>query len=295
MTDGALELTHRRIFIVPTKRGLGLVLLIVILLLIAFIYNNNLAYLLTFLLASVFIITMLHTFKNLIGLVVQAGQTKSVFAGEAAGFDIHIDNPKRIARTHLQIQLDKAHSFSLAAHSKTCITLYSPAHKRGWHELPKVTLFSTYPLGLFYAWSPMRFNTKALVYPKPSNLDLPFPQTPDASGENGFQLKGADDFYGLQQYQAGDAIKHIHWKAFAKGQGLYSKQYAGATVSKEIWLYYYYAGGYTVEERLSQLCRWVLDAERAEIRYGLVLPNSKLNPDCGSVHFRQCLEALALL
>ena len=295
MTDNAVELTHRRIFIIPTKRGLGLVLLIVILLLIAFVYNNNLAYLLTFLLASVFVITMIHTFKSLIGLVIQAGQTKSVFAGEAAGFDIHIENPKRIERTHLQIQIDKAQSFTLIANSKTCITLYSIAHKRGWHELPKVTLFSTYPLGLFYAWSPMRFNVKALVYPKPSTLDLPFPQTPDASGDTGFQLKGADDFYGLQQYQAGDAIKHIHWKAFAKGQGLYSKQYAGATVSKEIWLHYDYAAGYTIEERLSQLCRWVLDAERAEIRYGLVLPNLKLNPDCGSVHFRQCLEALALL
>lgn len=295
MTDGAVTLTHRRIFIVPTQRGLGLVLLIVILLLIAFVYNNNLAYLLGFLLVSVFIITMIHTFKNLIGLNVQAGQTKSVFAGEATGFDLHIENPKRIERAHLQIQLDKPQSFSLTANSKTCITVYALAQKRGWHHLPKVTLFSTYPLGLFYAWSPIRFNVKALVYPKPSTLDLPFPQTPDASGDTGFQLKGADDFYGLQQYQAGDAIKHIHWKAFAKGQGLYSKQYAGATVSKEIWLNYEYAAGYTIEERLSQLCRWVLDAERAEIRYGLILPNIKLNPDYGANHFRQCLEALALL
>ena len=293
--DDAIELTHQRIFILPTQRGLGLVLLIVILLLIAFIYHNNLAYLLTFLLASVFFITMLHTFKSLIGLVVQAGQTKSVFAGEAAGFDIHINNPKPIQRVHLQIKLDKAQSFTLASESKTCITLYSLTRQRGWHSLNTVTLFSTYPLGLFYAWSPIRFNVKALVYPKPSNLELPFPNTPATDGDLGALRKGSDDFYGLQQYQAGDAIKHIHWKAFAKGQGLFSKQYSGATISQEVWLHYDYAAGYNIEERLSQLCRWVLDAERAEIRYGLVLPNLKLDPDCGAIHYRQCLEALALL
>lgn len=79
----------------PTKRGLGMVLLLVILILIAFVYNNNLAYMLTFLVASVFFITILHTFKAMAGLVVQAGQTQAVFAGEAAGFDIHIQNPAR--------------------------------------------------------------------------------------------------------------------------------------------------------------------------------------------------------
>jgi len=78
--DDTITLSHRRIFILPTKRGGGMVLLIVILLLIAFVYNNNLAYLLTFLIASVFFITILHTFKSMAGLVVQAGQTKAVFA-----------------------------------------------------------------------------------------------------------------------------------------------------------------------------------------------------------------------
>jgi uncharacterized protein (DUF58 family) len=295
--DAAVTLTHRRIFIVPTQRGFGMLLMMIILLLIAFVYNNNLAYLLTFLLASVFFITILHTFKSLVGLVVQAGQTKAVFAGEAAGFDIHLYNPKRMERAHLQIKLQdgKSHSFSLKADSKITQTLYSLTQHRGWHPLATVTVFSTYPLGLFYAWSPLRFNVNALVYPKPALLELPFPDAPSDDGEQGTQLKGADDFYGLHEYQAGDSIKHIHWKAFAKGQGLYSKQYSGSHIASEVWLHYDTAAGYNTEQRLSQLCRWVIDAERAEIRYGLVLPNLKLMPSCGAVHYRQCLEALALL
>jgi uncharacterized protein (DUF58 family) len=125
---------------------------------------------------------------------------------------------------------------------------------------------------------------------------LPFPETPSADAEQGISHKGADDFYGLQEYQAGNSIKHIHWKAFAKGQGLYSKQYSGgAAASAEVWFNYDTTTGHDTEQRLSQLCRWVIDAERAEIRYGLVLPNLKLLPDCGSNHYQQCLEALALL
>ncbi len=293
--EDAITLTHRRIFILPTQRGLGLLVLIILLLLIAFVYNNNLAYLLTFLLASVFFITILHTFKSLAGLVVQAGQCKSVFAGEAVGFDIHIHNPSNHERPHCQIRLTKPQSFTLKPHSKITLTLYELAQTRGWHSAGTVTVFSTYPLGIFYAWSPLRFDAKALVYPKPSLLELPFPETPSSDTNQGVSHKGADDFYGLQEYQAGDSIKHIHWKAFAKGQGLFSKQYSGAATSAEVWLNYDYAAGHNTEERLSQLCRWVIDAERAEIRYGLVLPHLKLMPSNGLTHYRQCLEALALL
>jgi uncharacterized protein (DUF58 family) len=229
-------------------------------------------------------------------LVLQAGQTQSVFAGEAAGFAIHIDNPTAVNRQHIQIKLEKVQSFTLKAHSKLNLMLYSATQTRGWHSVDTITVFSTYPLGIFYAWSPLRFNSKVLVYPKPSTLELPFPDTPSPDGEQGVShKKGADDFYGLNEYQAGDSIKHIHWKAFAKGQGLYSKQYSGANNASEVWLHYDYAAGSDTEQRLSQLCRWVIDAERADIRYGLVLPTLKLSPDRGSAHYRQCLEALALL
>ncbi|MGZ8234051.1 MAG: DUF58 domain-containing protein, partial [Methylobacter tundripaludum] len=108
--DVPVVLNHRRIFILPTQRGLGFVLLITVLLLIAFVYNNNLAYMLAFLLASIFFIVILHSYKSLAGLVVQKGHAKVVFAGEAAGFDIRIDNPSDIQRHHLQITLQDTHS-----------------------------------------------------------------------------------------------------------------------------------------------------------------------------------------
>lgn len=268
-------------------------MLIALLLLIAFVYNNNLAYLLTFLLASVFFITTLHSFKSLAGLALQKGQSKAVFAGEAAGFDIHINNPTSVERHNLQVTLEKTEILSIKPHSKAHITLYSTTRKRGWHEAGKVTFSSTFPLGLFRTWSPIRFDLKALVYPKPAHREIPFPETPSADAGHGSGKKGADDFYGLQTYQAGDSIKHIHWKAYAKGLGLFSKQYGGES-SADVWLDYDYAIGGNTEERLSQLCRWVIDAEQAGIKYGFSLPGLKIQPDNGLLHYRKCLEALAL-
>ena len=292
--DTPVVLNHRRIFILPTQRGLGFVALIVVLLLIAFVYNNNLAYMLAFLLASVFFITILHSYKALAGLVVQKGRAKAVFAGEAAGFDIHINNPIDVERQQLQVTLQDSQSLAMQAQSTAHVTLYSVTQKRGWHQAGTVTLSSTYPLGLFRAWTPIRFELKALVYPKPARLDIPFPQTVSAQGQQGFNSKGSDEFYGLQEYQSGDAIKHIHWKAFAKGLGVFSKQYSSEQALEEIRLDYDQTPGHNVEERLSQLCRWVVDAEQAGISYGFALPGLKLPPDHGLAHYRKCLEALAL-
>lgn len=292
-TDKPVTLNQRRVFILPTHRGINFAILTALLLLIAFVYNNNLVYLLAFLLASIFFITILHSYKSLAGLVLQKGRSKAVFAGEAAGFEVHIDNPVNVERHYLQITLEKTETFTLKPQGKTCITLYSSTQKRGWHTAGTVTLSSTYPLGLFRAWSPIRFNLKALVYPKPSPQEQPFPEAPFAQARQGFSQKGTDDFYGLKEYLPGDPIRHIHWKAFAKGLGLFSKQYGGDS-STEIWLDYDKAPGYGTEERLSQLCRWVIDAERAGIQYGFSLPGLKLPPDNGARHSRKCLEALAL-
>ncbi len=291
----SIELTHKRIFILPTLRGLGFVVLIAVLLLIAFVYNNNLAYLLSFLLASIFFITILHSFNCLSALVLTQGQCQAVFSGEAAGYEVSIDNPSKIKRFNIKISLENAHDFTLDAMENKRVTLYSTTHKRGWHQAETITLSSLYPLGLFRAWSPLLFAAKALVYPKPSQNELPFPEVAGNQTDTikNRQGKGTDEYHGLKEYQQGDSIRHIHWKAFAKGQGLFSKSYDGDN-STELWLNYDQSPGHDVEERLSQLCRWVIDAERAGMQYGFTLPSLKLECNGGKSHCLKCLEALAL-
>lgn len=291
---GPIQLNHRRIFILPTRSGLGFGLLLLLLMLIAFVYNNNLAYLLCFLLTSIFVVTILHTFRSLAGLKVQVGQYKPVFAGEVAAITLHIDNPSTYPRYQVQVSLEQTATAMLAANTQQAFTLHLTAPKRGLQVLGTIRLSSTFPLGLFRAWSPLRFDYAILVYPKPGQRVVAFPDALGDAAQAGLANKrGGDDFSALQEYQAGDAPKHIHWKAFAKGQGLLTKHYQ-QDYSTEVYLDYAFTPGYSVEERLSQLCRWVIDAEAAGIRYGFKIPGLSLAPALGSAHTAQCLQALAL-
>jgi uncharacterized protein (DUF58 family) len=295
--SGPLELNQRRVFILPTQRGLGMVFTIFLLLLIAFIYNNNLVYLLGFLLASIFFVTILHTYMSLAGLVVQAGFVQPVFAGESAGFTVTVNNPGYQPRLAISATLESEQAFSLEGNESKTLTLYEATQKRGWQLIDTVTIASCYPLGSFRAWSPLRFDSKVLVYPKPSAYSLPFPTGTgqQQAGQRHIDRTGRDDFNGIREYQAGDPFRQIHWKAYAKGQGLFSKHYATDAGGIEMWLDYEQTPGANIEERLSQLCRWVIDAEHAGLRYGLRLPGSKMVPDCGLQHYAACMEALALL
>jgi len=293
VSDAPILLTHQRIFILPNRWGIGFGVLILVLLLIAFVYGNNLVYLLAFLLTGVFVVSILHSFKSLAGLVLQKGQSKPVFAGEEACLTLHVSNPGTSARHGIEFYLEKPLAIDLPGQSKNTVQLHTKTYRRGWHKAGKITVASSYPLGLFRAWSPLRFDFKVLVYPKPASTDSPFPDNTATNGDQGGGRKGFEEFYGVREYQAGDAIKHIHWKALAKRQGVFSKQYSSENAD-ELWLDFAQTQGYGIEERLSQLCRWVVSAEQAGLRYGLRLPGKILPPAIGQQHYRECLEMLAL-
>jgi uncharacterized protein (DUF58 family) len=134
------------------------------------------------------------------------------------------------------------------------------------------------------------------VYPKPSEFVIPFPEGEGRELAEACQSKlgGYDEFSGIRPYQAGDSIRQIYWKGYAKGQGLNTKQYASYAGGAEIYLDLTTTPGSHLEDQLSQLCRWVVDAERSGLRYGLSIPTANILPNSGESHYLMCLEALAL-
>ena len=53
-------------------------------------------------------------------------------------------------------------------------------------------------------------------------------------------------------------------------------------------------GRLDLEQKLSQLTRWVLDAEAAKTAYRLVIGAQDIGPGLGHAHRAECLRALAL-
>jgi uncharacterized protein (DUF58 family) len=290
--DGPVKLNHRRIFILPYQRGLGLGVLLLILILVATNYNNNLSFILCFLLAGIGLLSTFYSYRNLAGLNIRANRAEPVFAGSTAVFPLLLENPTRQPRFSVNLNLHNGTSveLDLPAEIATPAALTLTAQRRGWLNMPTVTVSTVFPLGVHRAWSPLNLKQRLLVYPQPSSAMLPFPEAP---GEQGGKDANADDFHGFHAYQPGDSLRRIHWKAVARGQGVMVKEYRGEP-DETVYLDWNVTPGPDIEARLSQLCRWVIDAEQAGMLYGLRLPGIDLAPASGQDHYRRCLETLAL-
>jgi len=295
-SGGAVVLSHRRIFILPSKAGLCCGLLLGIMLSASVIYNNNLSFILTFLLGSVCLVSVLHNFRSMTGLSINVGKSTMVFAGDLAEVTLLVTNPSKLPRINLRISAQHADTtqISVAPRVTASAVMKIKTHKRGWQTLGTVTIASYFPIGLFRAWSPINFAQQILVYPKPAAHSVALPKTFLATQHAVIRNPDGDDFFGLQRYQNGDSLRQIHWQAFAKGRGVHTKQYGGDR-SPEIWLDLDQTPGDTLEFRISLLCRWIIDTEQSGAQYGLRLPHLSIRPDRGASHHSKCLRALALL
>ncbi|MFZ2300341.1 MAG: DUF58 domain-containing protein [Gallionella sp.] len=294
--SGTIVLNQRRIFILPTRQGFALAFVLVLMLVGDINYSLSLGYALTFLLAMMAVMTMVYAFRNLAHLEIRAGRADAVFNGDTAQFLLHFHNRSALARYQLCLTATKAGQaplcFDAPARQDSEIAFPLPATRRGWLALGELKLHTEFPLGLFHAWSYLHFDTRCLVYPKPlPSAPLPSGDSPDGAGKR--PIAGDDDFAGLRNYVAGDALPRIAWKAFARGQGLQVKQFF-TQAGEELWLDISDAPDRTEEEKLARMARWVLDAEAQGARYGLRLPDGELPTNNGTAHRSECLRRLAL-
>ena len=261
--------------------------------------NSAAAYLLLFALTAVFLVSIPHTFLNLGGLTATTESPGPTFAGQEVSMPVEITNRSRAARRGLALGLAGSNEAreaidEIPAGKATRVTLRFPARTRGEHTIAQLCLGSVYPFGLLNARTRMSAPQRYLVYPKPlGNRTLPVTSARFQSGQPRNEIGEGDDFAGVRPYLLGESQRHIDWKAVARGQELMSKQFVVETNG----LFYLDYSGVNLpdmEDRLSQLALWVIEAERAQLPYGLRLPNEEIRPAIGDSHFHRCLRALAL-
>jgi uncharacterized protein (DUF58 family) len=290
-----VTLDQRRIFIFPTRVGFLFLVTLLVMLIAAINYQNNMGFALTFLLANLFVIAVLHTFSNLSGLTIHAVRASPVFAGQQAEFEIMLSagGDRQYFALHLQWPGADGVTVNVVDGDELHTRLYARAEKRGWFNPGRLLVETVYPLGLLRAWTWVDLEIRALVYPKPvasGSLPRVATEVPDGSS---IPIPGTDDFYGLRDYQRGDSLRHVFWKSFAKGLPLQSKLYT-AYADRSVWLDWDMFAGAPAEERLSQLCFWVLEFDRSNQEYGLRLPGVVIQPASGENHRAKVLRHLAL-
>jgi uncharacterized protein (DUF58 family) len=290
------RLRSNRVYILPTGVGLIYGLMTFAMLLGSMNYNNNLSFLLTFVLVSLGLVSMHQCQRNLVGLEISFAGVEPAFAGKLAEFRIAVTNHARNHRYNIQLYADRASSEidDLRPGESRVFQLDLPTTTRGWIRLPRFGIRTLFPFELFRAWAWLHMDLQGLVYPRPADPAPVPPPTETAHGHRQHDSRGEEDFAGLRKFQTGDSPRQVAWKAFARSGELLSKQFSGADTSSQ-WFDLNQVDADDIEKRLSILARWITDAERTHADYGLRLPREQISPANGAAHRHRCLEALALL
>ena len=284
-----------RVYILPTGVGLVYGLMAFAMLLGSMNYNNNLSFVLTFLLIGIGFVAMHQCQRNLVGLELTFAGTDPVFAGQSIRFRIAISNQSKSARYGICISHNKTQSdvHDLQPGESKIFVLPVATDRRGWIELDRFGIRTLFPFELFRSWAWLHMDLRGLVYPSPSEDPPEPPATRVAHGHRQHDARGEEDFAGLRRYVAGDSPRHVAWKAYARSGQMLSKQFAGADTSSQ-WFDFNEIPTTDVESCLSILTRWIVNADRTLEDYGLRIPGEEFPPAHGDAQRRQCLEALAL-
>ncbi len=319
-------INHRNIFIIPTRFGAGLMMFMLLLFLLGTNYQNNVIILISYLLVSLFIVILLHSFFNLSGLKFQATHAVQGFVDEQLYFPLVVTSNKvrfNISFSFEQVPatFDNSASDKKVAEEKSTkgqsnqssqvtlteiilgdnnIRIPYRICKRGEYSLGRLLIISEFGFGLFKTWTRLDFAQQVTAFPKPIANALTEKQQSIAgetvennteSYQDSFQ-PGQDEFHQLQHYQLGEPLSRVAWKHVARGQGWLTKQYQQA-LSGKLQLDFSQLPAGSVEQRLSWLSYAIKDCSDKQIAFSLKLPDQVVEYDQSSQHTLKCLTALA--
>lgn len=277
-----------------TSSGWGFLGLILCGFLMAVNFSNNLVFAMTFLLVSIAIVGWYYTRANVRGLLLADWRSAPVFAGQKAVYRLMAENRTFHGRHGLKAvssEVLEGREKHFAGGEQAEVILQRPTPARGLLKSIPVEIRSCYPLGIFEARMFAGSLPECLVYPTPSGAqsipDRPFGRHAHLSTESG-------TYTDMRRYAPGDPLSRISWKAMARLDELYTKEFDGSQGKPALWLRWDSVRVNGVEQKLSQLCRWVLDAHKQNREYGLEIPGTRIEPSSDEVHLRNCLRALAL-
>jgi uncharacterized protein (DUF58 family) len=291
-----VPLARRRLYILPTRAGLGFGALLACMLIAGLNYSNSLALLLTFLLAGFALVAMHQCHRNLLGLIVGEAATSPAFAGEQGGVVIPLVNRSRVDRYRIEGDAleGPAAIIDLASQSSGRLSLLVQTQRRGIVRVERFRICTSHPFGLFRAWTWVHTSPlEVIVYPRPHG-SRPLPC--DAGSQTGTAARGSgepDAWLGLRAFREGDSPRQVAWMAYARGSALLVKEFAAHGAPRRV-LDFAALPDLDTERRLEQLARWAVDAEVHAELYGLALPGVHIEPGSGSQHLQRCLTTLAL-
>jgi len=240
---------------------------------------------------SIFITSMLLSFKNLSGLSLQRLGQQEIFAKQA--MDVQCQLQSTASRHSIALELNGQPSLINEFCHQQDVSITIASRPRGVHTLDRITISTAYPLGLYRCWSHVDLAIELTVFPEPLvGESLLFSDDESGDHSTNIVIGRGDDFHGLEQYQRGESLKRVAWKQVAQGRGMLTKQFSHG-VSESQWLDFSQVEGQNPEQKLSHLCYLVIELSKQNQLFGLKLPHDKLDIGQGESHRLAALNMLA--
>lgn len=290
-----LSFKRKRLYIFPTVYGFLFLTILFVMLLGSINYNNNLGFMLVFLLGSITLVSIIHTYRNMLGIEILSASAAPVFAGNTVILRLLV----RAHETHrrsigFMVERPNYTIEEIEAKTDKHVSVKCLAKNRGIFSPDRLTVWSRYPMGLFRSWTVINPDISCVVYPKPIAGAFRFSgKSGDDDADGRTARRGVDDFAGLKQYQPGDPVSKIAWKSLSRGLGVFTKEFTGSG-GRMVMLDYEAMDSGDIEYKVSRLTDMVIKAHNMNLEYGLLLPGRTIAPEKGEGHKHLCLKVLAM-
>lgn len=286
-------LNSQSIYILPS--GFGWIYWIVVLSLFsgAINYQISTIFLMTFLLAVVALVSAWEAHANLKNLSIKLISIEDTYQGTPVQMILFIQANRR-NHFGLEFKMGDQLLSRLEYIPPEGLQFVLPivTNKRGCFNVPRITISSLYPFGIFRIWGYAYFDTQYHVYPQPINPGFWPERSPNQENKT-IPSPGDNEFYDLRQVEnPWLQLNLIAWKIAAKGQGWFLKTLDSAEGSH--WVFSLRdLPPVDLESKLQYLCYWLVTAESNDQLYSLQLDHSIEPLARGKDHLQDCLRLLA--
>jgi hypothetical protein len=282
-----MVLNYRHLYVLPTATGWVMCVLLMLMLGASLNYQLNIGFVFTFWLASVALISVFVTHRQLHGIELECLDAIPQAVGGVAVIRCKLSAQAQVIRHDLTVMLynplvadvdcnyrSPPHRVTQAVVLNTAsdvIELVLPIGQAGVFVMPRMRWQSRYPFGLWRVWGWWQPPMSLIAWPAPNNVpyqavhtdsDDVDEQPQDAIAklsQSQVVVQGEGDLAGITLMQAGDSMQRIAWKLWGKQPEHGALSHIPLKLLQN-------------EAQLHDLTPWLMDVMQRPLRYQSATP-----------------------
>ncbi|CCQ12018.1 FIG002343: hypothetical protein [Pseudoalteromonas luteoviolacea B = ATCC 29581] len=282
-----LNLTHRNIFILPSKLGGMFLFFILLVFVLGVNYQNNLLLLASYFFSCFFVYALITTFNNVYGLKLKLDYASPPFAPNHPTLKCSLLSKETCLG--VEIIYNKKTTLFNEVTQNSILEIVLPINSRGKHCLDKLKIQSYYPFGLVKVWSYWVIESPIYVYPSLGAIKYS-KISPIISDDHEFDC--------LTHFKPGMSQTRIYWRHYAKSKKLVVKEFSpivenAETNSPKVLDFFTIEGD--KETKISHLTAALLSAYETKHTVKLKLPSQPMVTCVTSEQYHEAWRMLSEL